>query len=92
MIATAMNVGYPDNSEDTHKSDHIYYIASFSVDMWSVPASMIVELPGHFLVWLASPDAAFLKNKSVWTNWDVKELKARPDILNDHELPSLCVG
>lgn len=26
--------------------------------------------------WLASPEAAFLKGKYVWTNWDVEELKA----------------
>lgn len=35
------------------------------------------ELPGHFLIWLASPEAEFLKGKYVWVNWDVDELKAR---------------
>lgn len=34
------------------------------------------ELPGHFHVWLASPEAVFLKGKFVWVNWDVDELKA----------------
>ena len=29
------------------------------------------------MVWLASPEAAFLKGKFVWANWDVDELKAR---------------
>ncbi|ETN38341.1 uncharacterized protein HMPREF1541_06376 [Cyphellophora europaea CBS 101466] len=38
-----------------------------------------VDLPGHFLVWLASPEAEFLKGKYVWVNWDVSELKARAD-------------
>ncbi|KAI4125206.1 MAG: hypothetical protein LQ347_005454 [Umbilicaria vellea] len=36
-----------------------------------------VDLPGHFAVWLASPEAAFLAGRFVWANWDVEELKAR---------------
>ncbi|KAK4496639.1 hypothetical protein PRZ48_012621 [Zasmidium cellare] len=36
-----------------------------------------VSLPGNFNVWLASPEAQFLKGKFLWTNWDVDELKAR---------------
>jgi hypothetical protein len=35
------------------------------------------SLPAGFSVWLASPEAKFLKNKFLWTNWDVDELKAR---------------
>jgi hypothetical protein len=35
------------------------------------------ELCGNFAVWLASPEAAFLKRKFVWANWDVEELKAQ---------------
>lgn len=27
-------------------------------------------------MWLASPEASFLKNKYVYSNWDVDELKA----------------
>jgi len=40
---------------------------------------LIVELPSHFLVWIASGEAAFLRNKFVWANWDVEELKARAE-------------
>lgn len=36
-----------------------------------------VELPGHFVVWLASHEGAFLRDKFVWANWDVEELKAQ---------------
>ncbi|CVK86347.1 related to reductase [Fusarium mangiferae] len=36
-----------------------------------------VELPAQSVVWLASGEAAFLKGKLVWANWDVEELKAR---------------
>ncbi|KAJ0413987.1 hypothetical protein BJY00DRAFT_305936 [Aspergillus carlsbadensis] len=38
-----------------------------------------VELPAHFLVWLASDEARFLKGKFVWANWDARELMARAD-------------
>jgi hypothetical protein len=34
-------------------------------------------LPASFHVWLASPEARFLKGKFVWSNWDVDELKAQ---------------
>ncbi|KFA56346.1 hypothetical protein S40293_08743 [Stachybotrys chartarum IBT 40293] len=36
-----------------------------------------VSLPASFNVWLASPEAKFLKGKYVWCNWDVDELKAQ---------------
>lgn len=28
------------------------------------------------MVWLCSPEAAFLKGRFLWANWDVEELKA----------------
>jgi len=31
------------------------------------------------MVWLASPEAAFLKGKFVWANWDVEELKSQAE-------------
>lgn len=42
-----------------------------------VEYSDTVELPAHFMVWLASLEAKFLKGKFVWANWDVDELKSR---------------
>jgi NAD(P)-dependent dehydrogenase (short-subunit alcohol dehydrogenase family) len=36
-----------------------------------------VELPSHYAVWIASPEAVFLKGKFSWCNWDVDELKAK---------------
>jgi hypothetical protein len=42
-----------------------------------------VDLPAHFLVWLASHEAEFVKGKFVWANWDVDELKARADDIKD---------
>ncbi|RFU80063.1 short-chain dehydrogenase [Trichoderma arundinaceum] len=40
------------------------------------PGQDDVALPGCFHVWLASPEAEFLKGRFVWANWDVDELKA----------------
>ncbi|EOD43383.1 putative short-chain dehydrogenase reductase sdr protein [Neofusicoccum parvum UCRNP2] len=51
------------------------------------------ELPGHFLVWLTSPEGEFLKGKFVWVNWDVDELKAKKEeILAGHKLVTGLVG
>ncbi|MCJ1304224.1 hypothetical protein MMC08_007036 [Hypocenomyce scalaris] len=36
-----------------------------------------VNLPGHFAVWVASPEAEFLKGRFLWAHWDVEELKAK---------------
>ncbi|KAG8162685.1 hypothetical protein KVR01_007163 [Diaporthe batatas] len=38
-----------------------------------------VELPADFLVWLASPEGAFLKGRMVAANWDVDELKTQTE-------------
>ncbi|KAK5628449.1 hypothetical protein RRF57_004164 [Xylaria bambusicola] len=34
-----------------------------------------VDLPGHFAVWAASPEASFLHGRFVWAGWDVDQLK-----------------
>ncbi|KAI0172771.1 hypothetical protein GGR52DRAFT_546011 [Hypoxylon sp. FL1284] len=36
-----------------------------------------VSLPASFNLWLASPEARFLKGKFLWCNWDIDELKAQ---------------
>jgi hypothetical protein len=41
----------------------------------------VAGLPGNFAVWLASLEAAFLKGKFVWVNWDVDELVARREVI-----------
>lgn len=50
-----------------------------SRDVPLLTASPTVNLPAHFLVWATSEEAKFLKNKFVFANWDVEELKARAD-------------
>ena len=38
-----------------------------------------VSLPAHFLVWITSPEAKFLRGRWVSANWDVDELKSKSD-------------
>jgi hypothetical protein len=42
---------------------------------------LVAELTASFLAWVASPEAAFLKGKFVWANWDVEELIAKKEEL-----------
>ncbi|KAI1182204.1 NAD(P)-binding protein [Nemania serpens] len=42
-----------------------------------------VTLPASFNLWLASPEARFLKGKFLWCNWDIEELKARAKELQE---------
>ncbi|KAI0135445.1 putative short-chain dehydrogenase [Daldinia grandis] len=49
-----------------------------------------IHLPAHFLVWAASKEAEFLKNKFVFAAWDVDELKARKDEIA--QSPELIIG
>jgi len=52
--------------------EHLY-CSSYHADAYF----LLVSLPADFLVWAASPEAAFLRGKFVWCNWDVEELMAR---------------
>lgn len=36
-----------------------------------------ISLPADFLVWVGSPEAAFLRGRYVFASWDVDELKSR---------------
>ncbi len=53
---------------------------------------MAAELPGQFLVWLASEEAKFLKNRYVWVNWDVEELKSRAEEIESTSLLQVGLG
>lgn len=45
-----------------------------------------VELPAEFVVWLASKEAEFLRNKFVWANWDAQELLAQKEEIQNSML------
>ncbi|KIW18372.1 hypothetical protein PV08_02660 [Exophiala spinifera] len=49
-------------------------------------ATDVAELPGQFAVWLASPEAKFLKSKFVWANWDVHELLEKAEEIKTTKL------
>lgn len=49
----------------------------------------IVELAASFIVWSASPEAEFLKGKFIWSNWDVTELLAKKEELQNSPLLTL---
>lgn len=49
------------------------------------------RLSGDFAVWLASPDAEFLKGRIVWANWDVRELVERKDEILGEDLLRLGI-
>ncbi|EHY58516.1 hypothetical protein HRR83_007109 [Exophiala dermatitidis] len=61
----------------------------------SFPESILdaPELPANFLVWLASPEADFLRGRYLWANWDVEELIARKaEIEGNPHLLTITLG
>jgi hypothetical protein len=52
----------------------------------------LVNLPGHFCVWLHSSEADFLRGKFVWVNWDVNELKERREEIMNTDLLNTKLG
>ena len=58
-------------SQTTVSETSFYCVAYLEADF------SLVSLPASFNVWLASPEARFLKGKFLWANWDIDELKAR---------------
>jgi hypothetical protein len=53
---------------------------------------LLVSLPASFILWLASPEARFLKGKFLWSNWDVDELKARQKELESTTQLNVALG
>ncbi|KAH8711857.1 hypothetical protein GQ44DRAFT_690065 [Phaeosphaeriaceae sp. PMI808] len=51
-----------------------------------------VSLPAGVMVWLASPEAAFLKGKYIWANWDVSEMKERAEEIAKGDLLTMKLG
>ncbi|TVY37691.1 Short chain dehydrogenase [Lachnellula subtilissima] len=49
-----------------------------------------VDLPAHFLVWLSQPKTKFLNGKLVWSNWDVEELCAQSEKIENSTM--LTIG
>ncbi|KAJ9605943.1 hypothetical protein H2200_009792 [Cladophialophora chaetospira] len=49
----------------------------------------LADLAGQFVVWAVSPEARFLRNKYLWVNWDVDELKSRKGELEKPDPPEV---
>lgn len=49
---------------------------------------MVVELPANAMVWLCSPEADFLRGRTIWANWDVNELKEKSKEWKDTDVAS----
>lgn len=43
-----------------------------------------INLPAHFARWLAGPESGFLSGRYLWAHWDVDELIALKDRLENH--------
>ncbi|KAK3995257.1 putative short chain dehydrogenase reductase [Cladorrhinum sp. PSN332] len=54
-------------------------------------ATDTADLPGHFYVWLASQEAAFLNGKFVWANWDAEELLERAEEIKNSSLLTMAL-
>jgi hypothetical protein len=44
------------------------------------------------MLWLASPEAAFLKGKYIWANWDIEEMKARATEILQTDMLTVKLG
>ncbi|KAL8783549.1 MAG: hypothetical protein Q9213_004539 [Squamulea squamosa] len=84
LLKTAMSskleekVKLPYAYDDSKSTPILSLVANMStIEVTNHATSLIVSLPADFLVWIASPEAEFLKNKLVFSSWDVEELKDR---------------
>ena len=73
-------------------TDHSEYPFASSLSLQNTDQTP-VDLSGDFCVWLCSPEAAFLRGKFVWVNWDVEELVAsKEEILSTDILDTKLGG
>lgn len=85
VVSTEINEGTSMRGQDDGKWLHQRILLCVCL----LTLTLIVALPGHFAVWLASDDAKFLRNKFVWVNWDVEELKAKAEEIKSSRLLSI---
>jgi hypothetical protein len=58
----------------------------FEVRMELLMRKPTVKLPAHFILWAASPDAAFAAGRFLWCEWDVTQLKAEGKKFQEDQL------
>ncbi|ESU10032.1 hypothetical protein FGSG_03224 [Fusarium graminearum PH-1] len=93
LFNTSSGIGHW-QPNDAVTGDFAYSVAkAAAIKMFDYTNNLIlVELPAHFVVWLASKEAEFLKGKFVWANWDVQELMARKDEIKNPMLLKLSLN
>ena len=84
LLKTAMSAKLEEKVKLPYAYDESKYtpilspVAALStIEVSNYHSSLAVSLPADFLVWIASPEAEFLKNKIVFSCWDIEELKDR---------------
>jgi NAD(P)-dependent dehydrogenase (short-subunit alcohol dehydrogenase family) len=86
IVGTEINPNIPVGPDTGICASSIFVPSGGWIRCIMILTPLPVELPAHFLVWLASDEAAFLRNKFVWANWDVDELKARAEEIQSSSL------
>ncbi|ETI27363.1 hypothetical protein G647_09553 [Cladophialophora carrionii CBS 160.54] len=85
---------------DFLQAENLQTLAVFNLQPGEIPTAMAkkghrdlakddVRLPAHWCVWLAAKaetDAAFLKGRFVWANWDLEELLSRREQVEKEDL------
>jgi NAD(P)-dependent dehydrogenase (short-subunit alcohol dehydrogenase family) len=85
LIATAMSAKAGNTALSTDNGmDPILDFAHSAAD-----TTIKVNLPAHFIVWAAGPEADFLSGRLVWANWDVEELKLKKEEIIQNDLLTL---
>jgi len=72
---------------------HAAWVSGFKQSL-SFPRShhILVDLSGHFCLWLASPEAKFLRGKFVWVNWSADELIDRKKEISSTDVLDIKLG
>ncbi|KAF2745979.1 NAD(P)-binding protein [Sporormia fimetaria CBS 119925] len=60
-----------------HPELTVYHLHPGMIITEGAKSSLKIGLPAAYCVWLASPEATFLKDKFMWSNWDVDELREK---------------
>lgn len=82
----AKNAGVPeeDSKKDSSLSSSRPQLGPFAPTIRS--DGQLVNLPAHLAVWLASPEANFLRGRMIWSSWDVTEMMDRKQEIRDGDL------
>ena len=76
-----------------HFSFLFFFSFFFGTGIGGIDTSSAVSLAPHFLVWVVSEEAKFLKGRFVCANWDVDELKGKAkEIASSRLLEANVIG